>query len=193
MSAPEPIPEFPFHHGRLALSFAGTVGDRGSLQTERLATPRAFAAWLCAAALTSHVLPVTPRAHARAIEVREAIARIAAALVAGKKPLRADIALINAVAQKHAPRTTLDPRTLRIVESVRDPVTAALANIARDAIELFGSPEERTRLRTCGMASCGSVFLTPAGRRERRWCSMARCGNRAKASTHRKKMPGPAA
>jgi predicted RNA-binding Zn ribbon-like protein len=185
MPASEPLPDFPLHHGRLCLSFAGTVGDRGSLQTERLATPRAFAAWLCAAGIAAHALPVTPRAFARALELREAIARTAAALVAGSKPARADIALINTIAQKHQARAALDPRTLRIVEGVRDPVAAALGKLARDAIDLFGNPAERERLRSCRMASCASIFLTPAGRRERRWCSMARCGNRAKARAFR--------
>jgi predicted RNA-binding Zn ribbon-like protein len=52
-------------------------------------------------------------------------------------------------------------------------------------VELLGNSDERARLRTCGLASCGSIFLTPAGRRERRWCSMARCGNRAKVSAYR--------
>jgi predicted RNA-binding Zn ribbon-like protein len=123
----------------------------------------------------------------RALALREAIARVAAALVARTAPAAGDIAVINAEAKAGAARTSLDPASLTIVEDARDPIAAALGHIARDAIELFGTPAERARLRTCGLPSCGSVFLTPAGRRERKWCSMERCGNRAKVASFRER------
>jgi predicted RNA-binding Zn ribbon-like protein len=176
---------FRLHHGRLSLSFAGTVGDRGSLQTERLESPQALAAWFKAANIAPSSVSIKPAAYQRALRLREAIARAAEALVRRAKPARDDIVLINDVAQRNSSRITLDPDTLTPVDAVRDPVAAALGRIARDAIELLGDAGERARLRTCGLPSCGSIFLTPAGRRERRWCSMARCGNRAKAATFR--------
>ena len=188
MSESNPPHEFPFHHGRLSLSFAGTVGDRGSLRTERLESPRALAAWFGAAQIAPGSVTVTPRAYQRALALREAIARAADALAARLKPSRDDIALINDVARRSSSRIALDADTLTVVDAERDAVTAALGRIARDAIELLGSAEERARLRTCSLTSCGAVFLTPAGRRERRWCSMARCGNRVKASAHRKRV-----
>jgi predicted RNA-binding Zn ribbon-like protein len=183
---PAPIVHnYVFHHGRLSLSFAGTVGDRGSLATERLDSPGALAGWLEVAQLAPSALDVTPRAYRRALTLREAIARATAAVVANGKPAADDVARINDFAKGATARIALDPATLTIVDAVRDPLTAALGRIARDAIELLGNSEERARLRACGLGSCGSIFLTPAGRRERRWCSMARCGNRAKASAHR--------
>jgi predicted RNA-binding Zn ribbon-like protein len=180
-----PTYDFPLHHGRLSLSFAGTIGDRGSLQTERLASPEALAAWLKAAEVTSAPLAITPRVYRRALQLREAIARAATRAAAGKKLDATDITQINGFAKAGASRIALDPKTLTIVDAVRDPVAAAFGRIARDAIELLGSSDERSRLRTCGLTTCGSIFLTPAGRRERRWCSMARCGNRAKVSAFR--------
>ncbi len=179
--------EFPLHHGRLSLSFAGTVSNRASVPLERLASPAALEAWFRATAIVTGPVTVSPRAFATALGLREAIARTAAAIVAGAKPARDDIALINGAARKSSARVALDPDDLTVVDAVRDPVAAALGTIARDAIELFGNAGERARLRSCGLASCGSIFLTPAGRRERRWCSMARCGNRAKVSAHRKR------
>jgi predicted RNA-binding Zn ribbon-like protein len=180
-----PKRSFPFHHGRSALSFVGTVGDRGSDPVERLDSPDALADWLAQAALAPREVAVSPRAFARALRLREAIARAVDAIVAGRRPDPDDIGTVNAAAKAAPAHVALDPATLRIVDAARDPLAAALGRVARDAIELLGDPEERGRLRTCGLDACGSVFLTPAGRRERRWCSMERCGNRAKVSAYR--------
>jgi predicted RNA-binding Zn ribbon-like protein len=172
------------------LSFAGTVGDRGSTPVERLDSPATLEAWIAAAGIGAVRGKVTARSLARALALREAIARVAAAIVAHKRPAADDITRINAMATAGAARAVLHPRTLSIVDEARDPVQSALGRIARDAVELFGTPAERERLRTCGLASCGSIFLTPAGRRERRWCSMERCGNRAKVASFRARSGG---
>jgi predicted RNA-binding Zn ribbon-like protein len=182
---PASEPKFPFHHGRVALSFVGTVGDRGSLATERIGTPQAFGAWLLASGVVAEHATPSPAQLRRALALREAIARAVRALVAGGAPPELDVDLINAVARRWAPRLSLDPRTLTVANDTRAPIETALGRIAVDAIELLGDPEERSRLRACGLDSCGAIFLTPSGRRERRWCSMERCGNRAKVTSFR--------
>ncbi len=184
-TAPAGEPQFPFHHGRVALSFVGTVGDRGSLAIERVGTPRVLAAWLLAAGLVAEHVTPSPAQLRRALALREAIARAVRALVAGATPSESDVDLINAVARRWGPRLSLDPRTLTVVHATRTPVETALGRIAVDAIEVLGDPGERSRLRACGLDSCGAIFLTAAGRRERRWCSMERCGNRAKVTSFR--------
>lgn len=184
-TAPAGEPQFPFHHGRVALSFVGTVGDRGSGATERVGTPRAFAAWLVAAGLVTEAVTPSPAQLRRAFALREAIARAVRALVSGAVPSEPDIELINGVARRWAPRLSLDPRTLTVAHASQTPVETALGRIAVDAIGLLGDPGERSRLRACALDSCGAIFLTPAGRRERRWCSMERCGNRAKVTSFR--------
>ena len=184
-TAPASEPQFPFHHGRVALSFVGTVGDRASLATERVGTPHAFAAWLLAAGLVAAPVTASTAQLRRGLALREAIARTVRALVVGREPAELDVELINSVARRWGPRLSLDPRTLTLASSTRTPVETALGRIAVDAIELLGDPSERSRLRACGLDSCGAIFLTPAGRRERRWCSMERCGNRAKVTSFR--------
>ncbi len=184
-TAPAGEPQFPFHHGRVALSFVGTVGDRGSISTERIDTPRALAAWLFAAGLLAEPVTPSPAQLRRALALREAIARTVRALVAGDETRDADVELINSAARRWGPRLSLDPRTLAVGHATRTPVETALGRIAVDAIELLGDPGERSRLRACGLDSCAAIFLTPAGRRERRWCSMERCGNRAKVTSFR--------
>jgi predicted RNA-binding Zn ribbon-like protein len=177
--------DYRFHHGRVSLSFVGTIGDRASERTERVPTPAALGAWFVAAGLLPRAPQVTARTYARALELRAAIESVSAAVLAKKKPPATAIATINAVA-KRAPRRELDAG-LRLVDDARDPAGAALATVAADAIAWLGDPGERDRLRTCGQDTCGSLFLTPAGRRERRWCSMERCGNRAKVSAFRER------
>jgi predicted RNA-binding Zn ribbon-like protein len=182
--------DFPMHHGRVSLSFVGTLGDRGSVPFERLREPADLGAWLVEAGLESSAVPVTPAALRRAIRLREAVARVVGSVHAGEAPSAEDVASINAAARTVA-SVALDPVTLRAVSASRDRVGAALGTIARDAIELLAHEKERERLRICGLAACASVFLTPPGRRERRWCSMARCGNRAKVAAFRTRADAP--
>jgi predicted RNA-binding Zn ribbon-like protein len=59
-------------------------------------------------------------------------------------------------------------------------VTAALAQVAEQAIELFGGPDA-SRLRACYAPGCVLYFIAAHPRRE--WCSVA-CGNRARAARH---------
>jgi predicted RNA-binding Zn ribbon-like protein len=188
MATRMPKRTLPLHHGRVSLSFAGTVGDRRSTPIERLDAPEVLVDWLVAAGLLSRrVAPPGERTFAAAIRLRENIAGIVAAVVAGKKPAPADVTALNAVVRRWGSRPMLDPKTLVTREDIADPVHAALGRLARDAVELVGSPAERERLRACGLDSCGSIFLTPAGR-DRRWCSMARCGNRAKVAAFRERL-----
>lgn len=179
--------EFPMHHGRLALSFVGTVGDRGSSPSERLTSPAHLARWLHAARLCDVDVEPTRSLYRRALILREAIARSVAAVIAERRPLANDIATINAFGSRLAPRPQLDPKTLGLASNSRSLAGAAIGRIAVDAIAMLSTAEERARLRTCGLDACGATFLTPVGHRERRWCSMARCGNRAKVAAFRRR------
>jgi len=176
---------FPFRHGRISLSFVGTVGDRGSLNTERLQTPGDLAAWLTAAGLPAGDAVPTEPVYRRALRLREAIAKAVRAVVAGGRPSLEDVSFMNELARRWAPRPRLDFETLTLMTSGRDPVQTSLGRVATDAIELLGESEARSRLRACAIETCAAIFLTPPGRRERRWCSMARCGNRAKVTAFR--------
>jgi predicted RNA-binding Zn ribbon-like protein len=177
--------EFPFHHGDLALSFAGTVRDRGSEPFDRIRDRAALAAWLRRAHLVSAEPTIDAPTFRTAIELREAISRTSAAFIDGGVPDADDIAAINAVAERWNVSLALDPAAFVIAAPEGDPAKAALGRVARAAVELFADAERRARLRRCELASCGAVVLDAAGGRARRWCSMARCGNRVKVSAHR--------
>ncbi|WP_254402483.1 CGNR zinc finger domain-containing protein [Streptomyces sp. AC555_RSS877] len=67
--------------------------------------------------------------------------------------------------------------------SIATDVSAALALIAHDAVELLLSAEIR-RVRVCGADECALRFADRSPARNRRWCSMSRCGNRPKVRLH---------
>jgi predicted RNA-binding Zn ribbon-like protein len=60
------------------------------------------------------------------------------------------------------------------------PVTTALADIARQAIDLLGGPGA-ARLRACYAPGCVLYFVAAHPRRA--WCSVG-CGNRVRAARH---------
>jgi predicted RNA-binding Zn ribbon-like protein len=114
--------------------------------------------------------------------MRAEVIRIATAVARGTTPHPADIALVNEVAA-HAPLVrALRPEGGTTV--VAPTAAAALATLARDAVDLFGGPLAR-RVRICAADDCGLLLVDTSRPGTRRWCSMERCGNRAKLRTHR--------
>lgn len=81
----------------------------------------------------------------------------------------------------------LDPEPHAVVRSADRPVTAALAALAEDAIDLFAGPA-RHKLHACQGPGCVLHFVRESPRRE--WCSPG-CGNRARAARHYAKVRRP--
>lgn len=122
------------------------------------------------------------RALAEAVEIREAIAGIFQAVVAGKAPAPGPLARLDA-----ACRAAAEARTLRARDggaawvwrgASPEPNRPAWA-AALDAARILTAPEN-ARVRQCGDAECGWFFLDTSRNRSRRWCSMEACGNRNK-------------
>ena len=65
-----------------------------------------------------------------------------------------------------------------------DPVSAILALVSRDALDLVASPAI-LRVRQCANQACRVMFFDSSRPGTRRWCSMATCGNQAKKTTLR--------
>lgn len=59
---------------------------------------------------------------------------------------------------------------------------AALAAIAREAIELVSSPARISKLRRCANPACSMLFLAETKRRQ--WCAGNVCGNRARVARY---------
>ena len=113
---------------------------------------------------------------------RAEIIRIAREVAGGSTPDPVDVAAVNEVAARPPLAYALRPEG---GTTVVDPtVAAALATLARDAVDLFGGPLAR-RIRICAADDCGLLFVDTSRPGRRRWCSMERCGNRAKVRDHR--------
>jgi predicted RNA-binding Zn ribbon-like protein len=119
---------------------------------------------------------------ARAIELREAIHDIGAALGRHATPPEAALAGLSALHARFIAAAELAPGVMscRWRWSVRNsPVEAALGPIALAAVRLFTEGDFH-RIRECGGHACGWLFYDRSKNNRRRWCEMEVCGNRAK-------------
>ena len=117
-----------------------------------------------------------------AIELREAIHTIGAALGRHAKPPETRLASLSALHARCVAKAELKPGALscRWLWSVRlSPVEAALGPIALAAVRLFTEGDFH-RIRECGGHACGWLFYDRSKNNRRRWCEMEVCGNRAK-------------
>jgi predicted RNA-binding Zn ribbon-like protein len=199
VKSPEPPPSragsLPLIADDLALDFANTESGRGFLAHQNhLRDPANVVEWLRhAKALPANEADwlrkrVSERAElaadllARAIELREAIHDIGAALGRRAKPPEAALANLSALHAQFVAEAELAPGALscRWRWRVRaSPVEAALGPIALAAVRLFTEGDFH-RIRECGGHACGWLFYDRSKNNRRRWCEMEVCGNRAK-------------
>lgn len=177
--------------GRLCLDYIRTLRYRGSANViEELAGPDDLADWVAQCGPCDAVSRDTPTstdiAEARAF--REAVYEL---IEAARDPggvttcSRAARELINRMAAHPVPTPSLAPSG-HLHWRTDDPVTATLALIAQDALDLVTSPAI-SRVHKCAGPTCGALFSDNSRPGTRRWCSMGICGNQAKKETLRSK------
>ena len=176
---------FRFVSGDRALDLLCTLGDRHREPIERLREPADLDRWLAAAGL-----PVPARATRRdlgdARRLRETVNRLTRATLAAGTPDPADLRELNRWARRPALAPQADPKFRRRWTG-EHLVRAALAVIAREAVELLTGPE-RALIRECAAApSCSLLYLDRSRARRRRWCQMDKCGSRAKMTSYRRR------
>jgi predicted RNA-binding Zn ribbon-like protein len=177
---------FIFIAGRLCIDFTQTGGETGvRAYWERFHEPSDLADWLATSPLQLHDIQVNPEEFRMALNLREAIWRVAQVIRQNETPRMEDIDIINRVAATSDIAPQLAPDGLK--QTWHSPATAAaaLSLIARDAIDLF-SGELRSRIRECENPNCGLMFVDASHPGKRRWCLMKRCGNMAKTSNYRR-------
>ncbi|WP_227979117.1 CGNR zinc finger domain-containing protein [Nocardia spumae] len=172
---------FTFVSGNRALDFAGTVQERDAGFVDLLTTPAALGEWLVAAELLDRAPECGARDLARAVDLREAVYRLAVGTVRGQAWHEADRELINRVAD--GPQPVIALRADGGVDR-RGDCDHALARIAATAVELLGG-SDRDRIKQCGRDACTRLYLDTSRAGSRRWCDMTLCGNRAKSATFR--------
>jgi predicted RNA-binding Zn ribbon-like protein len=178
--------ELRFAGDRLSLDLVLTVGERWRRSFERLRTPSDLGRWLVQSGLAATAPRVTANDLAAARELRESIFGLARSAMDGRAAGREDLRVVNTWAS----RPDIPLELTRVGAAVRRPtarpVSAALATIARDAVELFGGPLA-VRVRECAAPDCSGLFLDESRAGVRRWCSMASCGNRVKVASYRRR------
>lgn len=181
--------KFEFIAGSPALCFVDTLGGRGGVPIERLATPDDLLTWIEAAHLFQRIgQQATPGDLRTARELREAVHRCGLAAMKGKALPEDDIDLINHLAARPPLRPQLVDGMLKM--QADNPVQATLSTLAADALSLLGS-DARKRIREC--PECRMMFVDTSRPGRRRWCSSASgCGNRAKIRTMRARKAGRA-
>ncbi len=186
-----PAEELAFHFmaDRLCLDLAATVGERCRRCFERLRSTEDLGRWLAEAGVADGAPVVDAGQLDAARALRDAIYR--AAKLAGEGPIASgDVAEINLWARRPslAPALTEDRH---VAWEADRPVEAALATIARDAIDLVCGPLAG-RVRECAADDCALLFVDTSRPGRRRWCSMDACGNRSKTVAYRRRHAAPA-
>ena len=122
---------------------------------------------------------------AAAVDLREAVYRVFAAVAQGSAPAAADLAALQrayADALRHARIVAAGGELRWAWDEEGLDLDRMLWPVARSAAELATSGQ-LGRVRQCPVAEggCGWLFLDTTRNGTRRWCSMQDCGGRAKA------------
>jgi predicted RNA-binding Zn ribbon-like protein len=174
--------------GRLCLDFTRTLRYRGQPRAEEeLDRPESLARWIAQfGRCPRSPLRPTPSQVCAAQVLREAVHEI---ITAARGPRAASGApdaarrTVNEAAARPVPVPQLHPGG-QVSYGADDPVAATLALVARDCLELLGSPD-LARIQACANPECRVLFVDRSRPGTRRWCSMETCGNRAKKAAQR--------
>ena len=188
--------------GRPCLDFVNTLDWRGIDQPiEYLNNYQDLVLWSRHAGTISHqeakILSQKSKAHLskqtrilkKAIELRETIYRIFAALAVGKSAPKKDLAVFNTYlsAVMRYSQIVKTQKGYRLQTGGEKTTLDWILNpLIRSAADLLVS-DERKRIKRCKDPACGWLFLDTSRNKSRRWCDMSDCGNRAKASRFYKK------
>lgn len=182
MTLPDPRWRFV---GRLCLDFAMTGGRDEWARYERFHAPDDLRDWFAQGPLRLTGVAVDADALHPAADLREAIQRVAFALLAKQSPRAEHVAVLNRFAAAPPLARALDPATLTMSITTPTSLEAVLSELARDALDLAADPQARERVRQCESPDCQLLFLDGSRPGKRRWCSASRCGDRARARAYR--------
>ena len=192
-----------FIGGRLCLDFVNTVGGRdpaGGTIRDKLAGYEDLLAWSVLAGADRRRAGVLARlafreasaadsVFQRAVRLREALYRIFKCGLEGRRPAPAEADLLRdelSIARAQQRLSTHGGRFRWTFAERRQALDSILWPVPLSAAELLTSGD-LLRLRQCGGAECGWLFLDTSRNHRRQWCDMRDCGNRAKVRRFREK------
>jgi predicted RNA-binding Zn ribbon-like protein len=174
--------------GHPAIDFANTVSSRHDTPIERLTSYAALVDFADQSRLVTPEASASLRAWARrepdaasrvlatAVELREALYHLFAAVAAHQPPADADLAILNR--WWHA--LELDGSFAWTWAAGAESPDALLGPVITAAVDLLTS-SRRLRVSICEAEDCVWLFYDTSKNRSRRWCDMNQCGNRVKA------------
>ncbi|HEY2206950.1 MAG TPA: CGNR zinc finger domain-containing protein [Pseudonocardia sp.] len=180
---------FRFRAARSSLDLCSTLLWRHGHPVEQLVEPGDLGRWLAEAGLLDGEVRVDRVQLAAAIRLREAVHRLAGDRIAGRPLDSGALTVLNAAAA-HPVRVPVLAADGTARLGARYPVAAALAEVARDFVEVV-TGSDPGRLRECAAADCAFLFVDASRPGTRRWCAADRCANRAYARAHRRRGAGP--
>jgi predicted RNA-binding Zn ribbon-like protein len=182
----ETVQRFTFKCDSTSLDFIGTLKARREADAiELLVEPVDAAVWLKESGVVDEVLDFTPADLRRALELRDAVASVVDAHLAGTTFPAEALATLNASARKPAPVPQLTDHGREISATP----AAALSAVAREAIDLLTGPSAAL-IKECSREGCNQVFVDRSRGGRREWCAMDPCGNRIKAREYRARKSG---
>ena len=152
--------------------------------TDDVATPEALAAWLVDhGLLPASESDLSAGDHARAIELREALRRMALANN-GEQPSPEAAAIV----ERHAREALLEARFPAEggwrLEPRASGMAGSLGRVVAVLVEAMAAGTW-SRLKACSAETCQWLFYDASKNHSGHWCSMKVCGNRSKAREFR--------
>jgi len=154
------------------------------LVASELSSVEHLEAWLADSVLEVEGVICTARELQSARRVARAVEAGAQAVARNRRPPDDAVKLLNRAAAMPPLIPRLDPMT-RDFSWHQPTVSAAMSEVARDALAMLGDPEQRRRVRTCANPECERLFYDDSRPGQRRWCSPDRCGDQARARAYR--------
>ncbi len=197
----------PLVGNELALDLANTASGRGTAKArEHLQRAEHVVLWARHAQALSPadgekletILVANPKLAARmvrrALELREVVYAIAAAIAAGRPADAAAIDQLRRIYAEclgHAKLVSHGASFVWVWEPADGPVEAVLGPITLSALTLL-TQADLSRVKQCRGDHCGWLFFDTTKNKSRRWCEMEVCGNRAKQRRfHRRRVGRP--
>ncbi len=126
---------------------------------------------------------------ARGVAMREAAFHIFRAIVDGRPPDAAGLETLNRelqVARRHERLVHTRDGFVWQWDEREGALDCVLWPVARSAAEFLASGD-LNRVKACGGAECGWIFVDISRNRSRQWCDMQDCGNLAKVRRFRQR------
>lgn len=174
-------PDLRFDTGAAWLDLLATVGRAYSHDSvERLRDPAILQRWLDHQGLSAERAP-TDADVASARTLRETLRPLTLAVLDGTPVPVGPLEALQHWLDADAPLRAVE-RSGRPAPAPPPTPAAALARVARQALEHLGGPEAE-HVHACAADDCRMAYLDPTGRR--RWCAPEQCGVRARVRAHR--------